>query len=324
MNQAYGCWVKNVRVTRAAHYVFGVGSSLACEVRHCLIGKRKKPFGPNGGALLFSGSTACLVEDNTLIETFPHMEINASCGNVFAYNFCDDSGIQNDLLGCSINANHGPHSNFNLYEGNYAPKLQSDGYHGSASHDTLFRNWFHGTSTRTDNFWICVNLNRFSRAYTIVGNVLGHRDYEWIYDNGNEGFRGFGYQQRFIYMLGMPNMGNGAFSGRAQASKGDHWADWEKLQDSPRGKGPGPGGFQELDLDVAATTIRKGNFNYKDNGVPASEVPGNAKLPPSLYLRQKPAWFGDLIWPAFGPDTGFESNSIPAQMRYEEIVKAEE
>jgi hypothetical protein len=31
---------------------------------------------------------------------------------------------------------------------------------------------------------------------------------------------------------------------------------------SAPGAGPGPNGFQELDLDVKATTILKGNFNY--------------------------------------------------------------
>ena len=79
----------------------------------------------------------------------------------------------------------------------------------------------------------------------------------------------------------------------------------------------GPGGFQELDLDVKATAILKGNYNYKDNGVPESESLGGTKLPDSLYLKTKPAWFGDAKWPPFGPDTDFEKNKIPAQVRFE-------
>jgi len=35
-----------------------------------------------------------------------------------------------------------------------------------------------------------------------------------------------------------------------------------------------------------------------------------------LYLKEKPAWFGDLPWPPFGPDTDFEKNKIPAQVRF--------
>jgi hypothetical protein len=117
-------------------------------------------------------------------------------------------------------------------------------------------------------------------------------------------------------------MGNGWSNGKAvQPSKGTYWADWEKYLASPRGKGPGPNGFQELDLDVKATTLLKGNYNYKDNGVPASESLDGAALPKSLYLKEKPAWFGDLNWPPFGPDTDFEKNTIPAQALYEALKK---
>ncbi len=70
---------------------------------------------------------------------------------------------------------------------------------------------------------------------------------------------------------------------------------------------------------MAATTIRRGNFNFKDEGVPESESLGGAALPKSLYLKDKPAWFGDLAWPPFGPDTQFEKNRIPAQVRYEAL-----
>ena len=127
-------------------------------------------------------SSCCLIEDNIVADTFPDMEIDSSSGNVFAYNFCDDKAVQGDLLGCSINSNHGGHGSYNLYEGNVAPRFQCDGYHGSAAHDTAFRNWFHGTSTLTNQYWICVNLNRFTRCYNVVGNVLGRPGLAWLYE----------------------------------------------------------------------------------------------------------------------------------------------
>ena len=141
--------------------------------------------------------------------------------------------------------------------------------------------------------------------------MLGSKGHPWIYDNAD---KGFGYDQHLIYVLGTPNMGNGGFSGTAQLSKGKPWADWTRVAAGERG--PGPGGFQELDLDVRATTLIKGNFNYKHNAVPENEAVGGA-LPKSLYLSQKPAWFGSLAWPAFGPDTAFENHKIPAQARFE-------
>ncbi|MEO6244023.1 MAG: glycosyl hydrolase family 28-related protein, partial [Opitutaceae bacterium] len=306
MANSYACWVTNVAIRNVPNWHFLMLDSLQCEIRHCLLAKRTKPMGPDGGGLMFSGCAFFLVEDNVLLEAFPAIEVTGTCGSVFAYNYSDDRAVQGGILGAAINTNHGAHNSFNLYEGNYAPRLQSDGYHGSASHDTVFRNWLHGTSRFADQFWVCVNLNRFTRAYSIVGNVLGRRGSAWDYDNAGGSF---GYERHLIYALGLPNMGNGGHTGKAQPSAGRPWADW--------GKTPGAGGFQELDLDVPATTLRKGNFNFHDQAVPATEALGAAQLPASLYRSGKPAWFGALAWPPFGPDVKFEPNKIPAQVRAE-------
>ena len=83
INASYGCWVKNVAVRKAERYLFSVDGSVQCEVRHCTIAKRKSGFGPNGGGLLFGTSSFCLVEDNVVAETFPHMmHTHASIGIV--------------------------------------------------------------------------------------------------------------------------------------------------------------------------------------------------------------------------------------------------
>ena len=206
--------------------------------------------------------------------------MNATSGSVVAYNLCYDGAVfvgQNGMLGCSIDTNHSPHCSFNLYEGNVAPRFQCDGYHGSASHDTAFRNWFHGTSEtgKSMDFWICVNLNRWTRDYSIVGNILGTKGYAWEYEVEPQGFS---YQKHYIYSLGYPNMGNGWANGKtAQLSKGKPWENWVKVRAG--GKHPGPNGYQELDLDVAASTIVKGNYNYKDNGVHPSESLGGPRCP---------------------------------------------
>jgi hypothetical protein len=384
IGQSYGCWVKNVTVRKAQNRLIGLDGSLQCEIRHCNVYGRKTAAGPNGGGLFLSMSSHCLIEDNIIS---PDTEVDGgAAGNVFAYNFCDDDWIQGGLLGMSIDANHAPHNSFNLYEGNYLPRFQADGYWGSCSHDTAFRNWFHASSDKTTQWWVAVNLNRFTRCYNIVGNILGKKGHAWLYEVE---MTGFGYGKHYIYSLGFPNMGNGWCNGKtAQPSKGKYWADWdpavgttirgvltERSSDSvgkitlssgsvvaeqaPMMKAgelstfvmvqkvdgrvatvstgpwqtklpalntevllfPGSGGFQELDLDVKATAILKGNFNYKDNAVPAAESLGGAKLPDSLYLKGKPAWFGKLAWPPFGPDTDFENNKIPAQVRFEELRK---
>jgi len=384
IGQSYGCWVKNVTVRNGERRLLGIDGSLQCELRHCNIYGRKVEAQPNSGGLFLTMSAGCLIEDNILS---PGTEMSGGdAGNVLAYNFCDDVAVQGNLLCASLNTNHGAHNSFNLFEGNLMPRFQCDGYHGSASHDTAFRNWFHGTSTKTTQWWVCVNLNRFTRCYSLVGNVLGRKGSDWLYEVE---MTGFNYEKHFIYSLGYPNMGNGWCNGKtAQPSKGQYWADWDPVvgtsikgvltertndtvgkvtlssgalteEQSPMMKAgetgtwvivrkvegkvatvdtgpwgtklpplntevllfPGAGGFQELDLDVKATTLLKGNYNFKDNGVSQSESLGDVKLPKSLYLKERPAWFGDLAWPPFGPDVDFEKNKIPAQVRYELMAK---
>jgi hypothetical protein len=79
----------------------------------------------------------------------------------------------------------------------------------------------------------------------------------------------------------------------------------------------GAAGFQELDLDVAATLVRKGNDYIAFNGVPTAESLGGDTLPSSLYRTSKPSWFGDLTWPAFDPTSrNRRLDAIPAGYRF--------
>lgn len=252
----YGCWVKNVAVTNITSTHISIGDSLFCEVRRCTLSRRAEG-GLEGAGILLATSSFCRIEDNILVEHSPHVALHASSGNVVAYNACRDSDIYG-VLGPSISGNPQPHSSFNLYEGNVAPKFQAD---GRGSHDTVFRNRLHGTSANTPKLWICVGLSRAVRNHAVVGNVLGAPGHPWLYDEAGKGNLIFSF----------------------------------------------------ADLDVRRSTILKGNFNYKDGGVPAAEAVD--VLPPSLYLKEKPAWWGGLAWPPFGPDLAFEKNKIPAELR---------
>lgn len=279
-------WVKNVRVRWGRNYSVHLMDCLQCEVRECYLDELLHS-GSNGAGLLFNASAACLVENCIIRNSFPGMEINGgSCGNVFGYNFLlNDNGL------VAIDSNHGAHNSFNLYEGNVANTFQSDGYYGSASQDTVFRNWLHGKNTgySTNDIGWCVSLNRFTRDYSLVGNVLGAAGYTMVNDGVS---------------CGNPNMGNGSHSG-----VGPPWADW--------GKFPGASGYQELDTNVVATLVRKGNYNYFTHSIPTSESLGATELPGSLYRMEKPTWFGGLVWPPFDPANPSPSyGSIPAGNRY--------
>ena len=139
-----------------------------------------------------------------------------------AYNYVKDG---------SLTIFHNAHPSINLVEGNVATGHQSDGYHGSSSNNTLYRNWMYGPFGAA--------LNRFKRDYVLAGNVFGED----------------GVTEHAGVSFGNPNIGNGAadgFAGPTGKSKlagsvdysqpgydfntyvikdsdisvGDFWADW--------------------------------------------------------------------------------------------------
>jgi hypothetical protein len=315
--QTYGSWVKNVHSYFAPNYHVHFYDTLNCEMRGSNLDVLNHE-GPNGAGFLMGGlggSSSNLIEDNIIYRSFPHMEINGGAtGNVFAYNFAENNFVFG-VMGVSFDSNHAPHNSYNLWEGNVGSVFQSDGYFGSESEGTLFRNWFHATCdtditdppTTTDQFGRAVGLNRFARNFSVVGNILGRTGYTYTYDNGTTAQDGVGtsYEVRYIYNLGLPNIGNGGFNGMFAPP----WADM--------GKDVGPSGYQELDLGVAATLIRRGNWNAADNGVAAGEALDMETLPPSLFRASKPEWFGGLAWPPFDPLAPNQSyDAIPAGYRF--------
>lgn len=288
MSQAHACWWYDVKVKDVPNRHLYIRDSIRCEVRKCWLEERTLD-GPNGAGLLFEGNSCCLVEDNVISGVSSHVQINFGCsGNMFGYNFFHDSVLQN-TYGPSMKGNHGPHNSFNLFEGNICPNYQDDGYFGSSSESVLYRNWFHGVNPQNKGYM--VNLNRFSRCYTVVGNVLG-------WPNRNDGGFRFGY----------PNMGNSSFNGTAQPTRGDWWADY------PRSTGVS--GYQERDLDVEATTVM--HDNHLVSGSQGGLDSGSGLvLPPSLARSSKPGWFGSLDWPPVDPGApSFKEDAIPAGYRF--------
>jgi hypothetical protein len=41
------------------------------------------------------------------------------------------------------------------------------------------------------------------------------------------------------------------------------------------------------------------------------------ELPPSLYLKARPAFFGSIPWPPIGPDVEGMINDFPAKVRFD-------
>lgn len=216
-------WFKNVKSINSTNYPFIINESLNVEMLHCYAAQ-VGGGGTNGAGILFETSTACLLYDNIITQSFPALEMNSgSCGNVFAYNLCDG----NSSAYCNINVNHSAHNSHNLFEGNIAMYIQSDGYHGSASQLIYFRNWLHGTTVNQSfNGPAGVVFNRWNSHNSAVGNLLG-------FDTYPSSIRPIS--------LGNPNMGNASFTGNYNMRLNSFPADWRKPASLVSGAGTNNG-----------------------------------------------------------------------------------
>jgi hypothetical protein len=169
--------------------------------------------------------------------------------------------------------------------------LEWDLYWGSNSHNSAFRNRFHGKDA-TVNYDL-FNLQAVGAIHTFpnnnfmtdIGNILGTSGFENMYEDFTEGPAG----NRSIWRT--PNSSMGISSTKA-----------------------------------FTTTLRHMNYDYFTNstkycngsGEPGCQGgDGSQTLPNSLYLSSKPSWFGSVAWPPIGPDVSGLANKIPAQIRYE-------
>jgi hypothetical protein len=233
-----GSWIKNVKSKHTSNYHVFFAKCLQSEIRGCHFDGRKAG-GTNGAGILFDGGSGCLVEDNIVEKVFPLIEVNhGASGNVFAYNFFDGSGM---------NINHGPHNSHNLYEGNISPWIQSDGYFGGASEETIFRNWLTGTYYDNSVYTFIIALNRFARNYSFIGNIVGTA----TWPHGSD-----------PYSFGNPNMGNGAYEGSSQMSAGKFPTDWRMTATLTKRTSESSG-----EIKLNSGTLRVGQFRaYMSHG----------------------------------------------------------
>ncbi len=322
----YGLWVKNVELSGGiGNSMINITMVLRSEIRDSYIhdslsssdgyGILTQGGWPNGSA-----STGLLVENNVFSGLRNAIVLEGDTGGVFAYNYAKNTRFDSwpNYNVPDFNANHGEHGMMDLWEGNYSTEFQSDGYHGSASHQTLFRNYLSGKNSdqnKTGNR-IVVDLTRYSYYFNLVGNIFGSSS--WAPTSYEMSGTPLYPQTQTIYRFGYPNMGNNGFCNNI----GEYWYDsgCTTVFNASQGNAPG-----WIDTKVKSTLVRWGNFDYRNNttkwdGSEISNgvnVPSSNSLPPSLYLSLKPSWFGNLIWPPIGPDISGMVNDIPAKYCYD-------
>jgi hypothetical protein len=269
MEESYGCWLLNVYSNMAYGYNVVMYNDARCEFRRTTLWDAQIHAQNCGGFVLQQTCTSCLFEDNIMYRQCPSVECDAGCsGNAFLYNFSDQAVWTqgSTIQEYAFDANHDTHGMMNLYEGNYGQNVINDGYHGSGSHFTFFRNRLTGYSEDGDvNNSRCVDLCRWSLYNSVVGNVLGVTGFSNVLDEKKNNYDGSA--DHFIYRFGFPNLGNGGFTGyRPMLTYAqDQSQQMQGLDEAVRGTAEwnenGVVSSPNLNGSVKGTTIIEGNYD---------------------------------------------------------------
>lgn len=285
MDGSQQCWLKDVEITGMRRRGIWHIESLQNEIRDSTFHGAAAGYGRDRGygLQLDLQSTANLVENNVVydVDGGGIMTSGGAVGNVIAYNHLPDIRFDDPwwLIG-GPSINHSPHPSMNLWEGNIGPQISGDFIHGSSSHQVSFRCRSAGwkEETATSNN-NAVDLAHKNRYMTVIGCVLGTP----------------GRSNR--YEVAYPTQGPSSLL-----------PIWRLGYGGPNGTG---------DPQVRSTLLRHGNWDSVTGGVAWDPAIPERDLPPSLYRTTKPPWWGDLPWPAIGPDVDPIVGRIPAQLRFE-------
>jgi subtilisin-like proprotein convertase family protein len=304
MSQGMGSWIKGVSSTLPVKSHIGVSYSTLFDITECTWDSAPA-YGPSQGIglQLDSHTYGGKVYDNIGNSNFPAIELYlGASGNAITYNY-----FLNPQGGLAPIDNHNGHNFLNLIEGNVCYGIIQDGYFGSAEAWTLFRNWMHGDAP-TFGARKILNLGHWTRNWNEVGNVWGNERTNWGatliqsgWNNSNTVIRRFGY----------PNMGNDTFSGTNLTIQATN--------------------YSYLDFYVWSNHLAHANVEFGSIGTKVTNYSAtitNRTLPYSLYTNwntaSAPSWWSNpgrtnAPWPPIGPDVAWNTNVIPAMMRYHNL-----
>jgi hypothetical protein len=298
MEFAMYSWVKNVESEYSSGASIHLYRTFRSVVRDSYFHHTKNP-NPGGAGYGIDISTASadnLIENNISWAFNKVILMRASGGgNVIGYNYMEDgygAGYRT-IPEVGLNASHMTTPHHELFEGNQAWNLGSDSRWGNSIYITFFRN--HATGLRRSlgglglqdtNGRRLVSLTARHYWYTFIGNVLGYAGMT------PAPFSAFEYEDTYPY-------------------SGSTVPIWIFGQPDSAGT-PGISG---TDPQVAATVIRDGNFDYFTNSVRWDR--GERQIPDSLYLKGKPAFFGNCQWPWVNPTGSTKVAVLPARARFD-------
>jgi len=292
-------WIRNVESDYQNGPSIALHASFRCVLRDSYVHSTQSPA-PGGGGYGISLSLYAadnLVENNISWNMNKVMLMRATGGgNVIGYNYMEDSWMHTSpgWVEVGLNASHmtTPHSE--LFEGNESFNFDGDNTWGNSVYITVFRN--HLTAKRRSIPPIQVKDAQNARAiglmeghkwYSFVGNVLGTANQD------PSPIKGYTYEGAFPW----------------NDTKVAMW----RLGYNPENWTAPP------DKRVTETVIREGNFDYVTNQVHWQSGP--QEIPPSLYLKEKPAFFGNNPWPWVDATGAVKLSTLPARARFDAMKR---
>jgi hypothetical protein len=171
---ALDCWAYNVTMNGVGTSCVRFFGALFCELDHCALNGPADSIASGVYGVYLTQASACKIENNCLQNVPAFITPAAASGCVIAYNYATNipyatAGYLDEVL----NTSHGAHCYFNLVEGNYAPSLWADAYHGNSSHTLFVRNRVPGWEPGKTSGVRCFNLDYHNDYETALGNIMG-------------------------------------------------------------------------------------------------------------------------------------------------------
>jgi hypothetical protein len=289
-------WVKNVESRNTLGASVSFSGTFRCELRDSYVHDTRDPNpGGNGYGVSLDRYAADNLVENNIIWNFNKVMVMRATGggNVFGYNYLEDGwgAAYPNIPEVGLNASHMTTPHHELFEGNQAWNFGGDSYWGNSIYITVFRNHLTGKRRSLPPLQLTdadqrrfVDVPEWHWWYSFVGNVLGTPGMSPSPQTGfvQEASPPWSYDPVPLWVIG-PQV------------------------DSGRGG---------QDPDVAARTLRHGNYDYVDHAVRWDPAIARHDLPDSLYRKTKPAFFGARPWPWVTPeDATTQLHELPARAR---------
>jgi hypothetical protein len=329
------CWVKNVDTTWSVGSNIGLYATFRNVVRDSFVHETQDPNPGGAGYLttITNGGSENLIENNIFWYGNKVNTMRGSGGgNVFAYNYTDDSfgSTYPDSPEAGINAGHYTTPHLELLEGNYSHNFKGDSYWGNSIYITAFRNWLSAKraaraplntySVTTDCLHqygdytgrIAIDVQAYSFYQNFIGNVLGMSGQTLLKEpSGCDA----GAQTAFATQVNTTAQSNTA-GGSQNAVVMWRFGSYQATVNTT-------GNWSFIDTTIDTQT-RNGNWDWVTKAQhwygTGGTTDGGATpvtIPNSFYLSSKPAFFGTNQWPWVDPTTG-ATYTLPAKYCFEQ------